>query len=141
MRQNPLEEARLLLSYVMLGSGSSWEPSPADIERYEQAIERQLPGNKHSLDPLVFKHPILLGGLDFASCLLYPSGTLRQKLIIVAALVECHPISASWLLPQDRGALRLLSESLRLLLRIAGKFLVALLLLCFPGFVRRNAGI
>ena len=136
-----MEEARLLLSYMMLGAGSGWEPSPADIERYEQAIERQLPGKNHSLTPLVFKHPILLGGLDVASCLLYPKGTLRKKLIVAAALVECHPVSASWLLPQDRGAFRLLSESLRLLLRIVGKLLVALPLLLFPGFLRRNAGI
>jgi hypothetical protein len=125
----------------MSGSGSSWAPSPADIERYEQAIQRQLPGNNHSLDPLIFKHPILLGGLDGASCLLYPKGILRQKLIVAAALVECHPVSASWLLPQDRSAFRLLSESLRLFLRTAGKFLVTLPLLLSPGFLRRNAGI
>jgi len=131
-------EATLLLSYVMSDSGVCWKPASDVQERYVQAIQAQVPAMAHQLDPFVYRHPVLLGGLDAVSRLFYPHSMLQQKLIVAAALTEYHPASASWLLPQDRSLTSLLREFARLALRLACKETTGLLILLFPRFVHRN---
>jgi hypothetical protein len=132
-------EASLLLTYVMSASGLAWTPEASDQERYRQALHAQLPVS-HQLDPMVYQHPWLLGGLDAISRLLLPHSILQQKLIVAAALMEAHPASAPWLLPRDRNIVRWGLAVLRICLRIVGKLCIGLPLLLFPRFLRRNAG-
>lgn len=132
-------EASLLLSYAMSASALGWRPGPAEEQMYERALELQVPG-RHRLDALVFEYPVLLGGLDVVSRFLYPSSLLQQKLIVALALVEYHPASAAWLLPQDRSLLGWTWSVSRLCLRIVCKLLIGLPLLFFRGFFVRNVG-
>jgi hypothetical protein len=132
-------EAALLLGYVMAASGTAWRPGQAERERYAAALRAQVPGT-HELDPIVHRFPVLLGGLDALCRIRYPRSVLQQKLIVAAALVEADPVSAPWLLPRDRTLARWGLELVRLGLRVAGKWCLALPLLLCPGFVRRNAG-
>ncbi len=132
-------EARLLLSYVMRGSGRRWTPDPAAQQRFVDAVASQVPPG-HRLDAVVLRHPVLLGGLDAVSRLLYPRSLLQQKLIVAAALVESHPESAAWLLPRDRGVLSLGALVAVIALKIAGKLCVGAPMLLFRPFLRRNVG-
>jgi hypothetical protein len=132
-------EASLLLSYAMSASGLGWRPGPADEQLYERALQLQVVGD-HRLDPLVFRYPALLGGLDVVSRFLYPSSILQQKLIVALALVEYHPASAAWLLPKDRSLLGWAWAVGLLCLRIVVKLLVGVPLLLFRSFFVRNVG-
>lgn len=132
-------EARLLLSYVMTGSGRRWTPDPAVQQRFVEAVTLQVPPG-HRLDALVVRHPVLLGGLDAVSRVLYPRSILQQKLIVAAALIESHPDSAAWLLPRNRGVWSLAARVAVVALRIAGKLCVGAPMLFFRQFLRRNVG-
>jgi hypothetical protein len=131
------EEASLLLGYVMSVSGAGWTAEASDRARYGQALRAQLP-TAHRLDPVVYRHRWLLGGLDAISRFLYPRSILQQKLLVAVALVECHPASAPWLLPRDRGLAGYGWQAARLCLRIVAKVCVGLSLLPFQRFLRRN---
>jgi hypothetical protein len=132
-------EASLLLTYAMSASGLGWRPGVAEEQTYERALRMQV-AQPHQLDPLVFDYPVLLGGLDVMSRLLYPGSILQQKLIIALALVEYHPASAPWLLPKDRNLFSWTWSVARLCLRIGLKLLVGALLFPFRGFFLRNVG-
>ena len=132
-------EAVLLLSYVMTGSGHRWTPDLAAQQRYVEAVKTQVPPG-HRLDAHVFRHPVLLGGLDAVSRVLYPRSILQQKLIVAAALVECHPDSADWLLPRNRGMLSLGAVVAVIAVRILAKLCVGVPMLFFRQFLRRNVG-
>ena len=135
-----MDEGRLLLGYVFSGSPAHWSPASGDVARYQEALRIQLAGKSHALDPIFFRFPVLLGGLDCATRMLYPQSPFRQKLVVAAALIECHPVSAGWLLPKDRGFIVLVANAIRLFLRSLAKALLALPLLFSPEFLRRNAG-
>jgi hypothetical protein len=133
------DEAALLLEYLMAPSGSRYTAATDERERYATALRLQLP-TTHRLDRVVHAHPLLLGGLDALSRLLYPRSILQLKLLVAAAVIECHPVSAAWLLPRDRGLFGWVFQILRLGLRAAGKTLLGLALLPLRGFLRRNVG-
>ncbi len=130
-------EASLLLSYAMSASGIDWHPGLAEERTYERALQLQV-SSEHRLDSLIFRYPILLGGLDVMSRLLYPSSVLQQKLMVALALVEYHPASAPWLLPKDRNLVSWTWSVARLSLRVALKLLVGAVLLLFRSFFLRN---
>jgi hypothetical protein len=132
-------EASLLLTYAMSASGLTWRPEPDYEQAYERALQLQVPG-EHRLDPVIFRYPVLLGGLDVMSRLLHPQSLLQKKLLVALALVEYHPASAPWLLPKERGLWGFFAGVTWLCLRIAVKVLVGLPLLLFRGFFRRNVG-
>lgn len=132
-------EASLLLAYVLSASGISRAPGADERKRYARAVAAQIPA-PHGLDPVVHDHPVLLGGLDAVTKLFYPRSLLQKKLVVAAALAECHPSSAPWLLPRDRTLTGLFFKPVRLLLRALAKLFLGLAFLPFPGFVRRNAG-
>jgi hypothetical protein len=72
--------------------------------------------------------------------LLAPDGTLQRKLLIAAALMECHPASADWLLPKERSAPGVLAGAARLGVRIGVKWLGAPVALLVPGLWRDVLG-
>jgi hypothetical protein len=84
--------------------------------------------------------PALVGPLDAASRLLYPSSGLQTRLAIASALVECDPASAEWLLPKDRSPILVVWQSALLSLSAAAKVAAGLLLALIPGFVKTHAG-
>jgi NADH dehydrogenase len=141
-RLSPVEEeARALLRYASSGSGRAWEPTRAERERYRAALAAHGLEPRTSLAPSVLRRPLLLGALDALVRVRHHHSPLAQKLLVAAAIVECTPRSASWLLPRERSLLVLGWATLRLGARVLCKGLGALPLLLVPGFVRRNAGV
>lgn len=128
-------EALLLLRYV-----SGRPPHTDHVQLYLDALRRHHLPPSHRLDRSVLHSMLLLGALDAASRLLYPQCKLQQKLLIAAAIVECDPASAEDLLPRTRSRIGIVWSLTGLGLRIALKWLLALPLLCIPGFLQRNAG-
>ena len=132
------EEAAFLLSYILSGGGIREAPTEEMCERYRNALRVHRINVEHSLHPAVYRFPFLLGFLDTLSRFRNPASTLQKKLLIAAAICECHPLSADWLLPRDRSFLRLLTRSIHLTLRIVLKAIGAVFLLLFPRFTKRN---
>lgn len=136
-----MTETMVLLRYVMAASRIVWRPAPEVVERFEAACRAQLAGDTHRLDPLVLRHPFLLGGLDCWTRIRFRQSPLAKKLLIAAAIMECDPVSADWLLPRNWNRWQLTKEGGRLFGRLAMKGTVALGLACAPRFVRRNVGV
>ncbi len=132
------EEAAFLLSYVLSGGNIREAPTEEMCERYRSALRVHRIDPTHSLHPAVYRFPFLLGFLDTLSRLTKPSSTLQKKLLISAAICECHPLSAPWLLPRDRSFITLFLRSFTLTLRIILKASGAVFLLLFPKFTKRN---
>lgn len=135
----PPGEAEALLRYVMSASGTAWEPGPQEIARYEAAL-RAVGIPAHRLDPVFLARPRWLGALDLATRLTRPGGVLQRKLLVAASLMECHPATADWLLPRDRGLCSIAVAAAWLGLRVAVKGVWSLPLFLFPRVLGRNAG-
>ncbi|PIN93059.1 hypothetical protein COU54_04450 [Candidatus Pacearchaeota archaeon CG10_big_fil_rev_8_21_14_0_10_31_24] len=137
-RDNLAEEFEVLSRYILSSCDSSYLPMKEDIEKYSKALKiRNI--NKKRFSEVLYNYPFLIGGLDAISRILYPKGSFQKKLNIVAILIECHPVSAKWLLPKERSFISLVWRSSLLILRSIIKFLLGILLLLVPNFVEKNA--
>ena len=132
-------EASFLLTYAFSASGLGWRPGISEEQTFESAVKLQIP-REHRLDSVIYRYPVLLGGLDVMSRFLYPSSVLQQKLVVALSLVEYHPASAPWLLPRDRSLLEWTWSAARLCSRIVFKLLLGAVLLLFRPFFLRNVG-
>jgi len=123
------EEAAIFARYLLR------EPAPAEVlRRYRDAVERLFPDaaspRDRALLGFVTRHPWSVGALDAASALLAAKGSLRQRLLLMAALLETTPEGAAEFLPREP---RLGELALRLPvigLAAAGRLLLGLVL--FP---------
>jgi hypothetical protein len=131
------EEARSLFTYLL--APAAGQPRPLDIEHYIAAVAQTPSLKGHAMSPFFLNHPILIGPLECMTTLLFPHGRLKQKLRIAAMLIECSPVSATWLLPHGRSRLQFTVDILVLGLRLLYKYFFALFLLPFYPIVRRNA--
>ena len=138
MQRTKDPEAALLLKYILSGGGIPDAPTEEMCVRYGEALRVHAVDSAHTLNPAVYRFPFLLGWLDTLSRLRKPSSTLQKKILIAAAIAECHPLSAEWLLPRDRSLVQLLTRSCVLTLRILLKAMGAMLLLFVPRFTARN---
>jgi hypothetical protein len=99
---NLKEEAEVFARYLLRAA------PPADaIERYSEAIPRLFPspGTERDRALLAFarRHPWSLGSLDAAAALVARSDLLRQRLLVMAALLETTPEGATEFLPREPG--------------------------------------
>jgi hypothetical protein len=123
------EEAAIFARYLLR------EPAPAEaLRRYHEAVERLFPDaaspRDRALLGFVTRHPWSVGALDAAAALLAPKSRLRQRLLLMAALLETTPEGAGEFLPREP---RLGELALRLPvigLAAAGRLLLGLVL--FP---------
>lgn len=130
------DEFTILSRYILPRECRRWKPGPVEAAWYAQALRGHLPLATHSLG-IVRRWPFLLGGLD-AITKRFSNSPLQKKLLIVATIVECHPVSAAWLLPQDHSHISIVILALRACARTCGKMLLGAFILPFPGFVRRH---
>lgn len=131
------DEFAILSRYILPRECRRWKPGPVEAAWYAQALRGHPPLATHSLG-IVRRWPFLLGGLDaitkrFRDC------PLQKKLLIAATIAECHPVSAAWLLPQDRSVAAVIFLTASACARAGGKWLIAAFLLFFPSFVRPHA--
>jgi hypothetical protein len=92
-------EARLFGRYLV-----GRLPPPALLERYVDAnrllLRGPLPRTDTALVAFVRRHPWSVGCLDAAAAWLRPTGLLRNKILILAAILESSPDFADEFLPR-----------------------------------------
>lgn len=120
--------------------GVRWEPDALTIARHVRACATHNIDPHHRLDLILLRRPLLLGALDLLTRLRWPQCAFQKKLLIAAAIAECHPASAEILLPKRRSWFGIFVEALRIALRVVGKCVTVIPLVLLPGFVWRNAG-
>lgn len=131
------EEAHTLLRYVL---AARWEPRSQDCERYRTALRSHGVDPSPHIDGLFLRTHLLLGMLDAVTRLRMPTCTLQKKILVAAAIAECHPASASILLPQARSPVAFIAAAARALTRAVAFFLGGSALLVLPRLLKRNAG-
>ena len=99
-------EARLFGRYLV-----GREPGEAPVERYVAACRTHFPEAARADDAAVLawvrRHPWSVGMLDAASGLLRPGGPLRNRILLMAAILESTPEFADHFLPRQVGPLAL----------------------------------
>lgn len=134
------EEGRALLSYALSAYRPAWNPAEEDVDRYRAALRANGLPAEPVLEPGIARHRWLVGALDAVTRPRFPHCVLQRKLLVAAAVAECHPVSAPFLLPRDRTLPGVAAEALRLMLRVAARTTLGICLRIFPRFIERNAG-
>jgi hypothetical protein len=127
-RRRMEEEARVFARYLVRTA-----PPAGAVERYADAVARLFPepdaARDRALLAFVRRHPWSVGCLDAATALVARDSRLRQRLLVMAAVLETTPEGAEEFLPRDAGraamALRLPAIGLAAL----GRALIGLALL------------
>jgi hypothetical protein len=132
-------EAKALLHYVM--NNAAWTPDPYSVDLYLRACRVHEINPLHRMQARVLRSKLILGGLDAVTRLLKPQCMLQRKLLIAAAVTECHTASAQQLLPRDRSVPAVCMLVMWAGVKSAFKLAFGLLLLLSPTFFRRNAGL
>jgi hypothetical protein len=96
------EEAAIFARYLVRGV------APADVvARYRDAVMRLFPDPETHRDrallAFVRRHPWSVGCLDAAAALVARDSRLRQRLLVMAALLETTPEGAGEFLPREPG--------------------------------------
>jgi hypothetical protein len=96
------DEARIFARYLIRA-----EPSADVIERYGDAVARLFPDPDSARDrallAFVGRHPWSVGCLDAAAAVVARNSRLRQRLLVMAAVLETTPEGAAEFLPRDSG--------------------------------------
>ena len=97
-------EARIFARYLV-----GRDPSPAHVERYVAASRTHFPDPLPPDDAAVLawvrRHPWSVGPLDAACGLARPGGALRNRVLLMAAVLEATPEFADDFLPHHVGPL------------------------------------
>lgn len=128
------EHAERMVTYT--ASMHTWQPSPDEIDRYRKTCERfsvPLDGK------LVTRWK--LGALDTVTRIFYPRCVLRQQLHIAAAITECTVASSAWWLPKQRSLIGILLRTIHIGVRLIGKWVLGIIMLFHPSFIKRHAGL
>ena len=129
-------EARIFTRYLV-----GRDPTPALIERYVAASRTHFPDTPPPEDAAVLAwaraHPWSTGLLDAAAALLRPAGPLRNRVLLMAAILETTPEFADAFLPRQVGPLALVVRvGLAGVVAVANTLVGALL---YKAVVRRAA--
>ena len=99
-------EARIFARYLV-----GRDPSPGHVERYVAASRTHFPDPLAPDDAAVLawarRHPWSVGPLDAACGLVRPGGALRNRVLLMAAVLEATPDFADDFLPHHVGPLAL----------------------------------
>lgn len=83
------------------------EPPPDLLARYRDATARLFPAPPEAVDAAVLafavRHAWAVGPLDAATAFFRPTGRLRAKLLVMAAILETSPRFADRFLPAPGG--------------------------------------
>lgn len=96
------DEARIFARYLM---GTA--PPAEVVARYTDAVARLFSdpdsGRDQALLAFVGRHPWSVGCLDAAAALVARDSRLRQRLLVMAAVLETTPEGAAAFLPREPG--------------------------------------
>lgn len=136
--EDPLADELLLLTrYILPCPSRRWKPGPSEVEWYRQALLGAPSLSLHHFNSVMQRWPFLLGGLDVITRRM-PASPVQKKLLIAATIVECHPVSAGWLLPRNRSVVATIALLFQACTRAGGKMLLGIVLSHIPGFTRRH---
>lgn len=133
-------EAAGLLRYIGRGFDARFEPSSLLVDRFLAALVIHQLEKTRPLDTALLQKPSRLRALDSWTRLLHPQCIFQQKILIAAALLECDPVSAEWLLPAQKSMIQIVSICLSAGIKAAVSTVVGFLRSLSPSFVR-NAGL
>lgn len=88
-------EARSFARYL-IGSG----PEPEEVTRYRAAVAARVALPPDGVVRLALRLPVLIGALDAAAAILEPGHQLRQRLILMTAVLEASPAHVERFLPR-----------------------------------------
>ncbi len=120
-------EARQLFSYAFPSLSPSCVPQDL-LERYSMTL-RAHGISSRLLHPDLLRSHFLLRGVDALTRVFFPHSLLQKKLLIVAALLECHPVSADSFLPQKQTLFSLFCTIPPLLLSILVSWMIGIFFL------------
>lgn len=127
-RRRVEEEARVFARYLVRTA-----PPHGAVERYADAVSRLFPEPDAARDRAVLafvgRHPWSVGCLDAATALVARESRLRQRLLVMAAVLEATPEGAAEFLPRDAGLASLLLRLPAIGIAAVGRVLVGLVLL------------
>lgn len=130
------KEVKILCDYILSPSKVKFNPSHLFVGIYKKATKYQNVDQYDMMSRLVLKVPWMLSGVE-ALLGVFPQKTiLERKIFTLSALLECHPVTSSWLLPKERNFAQVLKECLVLSIRISVKYLFGLFL--SPLLILRN---
>ena len=102
-------EARIFARYLV-----GRDPTPTHVERYVAASRTHFPDPLGPEDAAVLawvrRHPWSAGPLDAACGLARPGGVLRNRVLLMAAILEATPEFANDFLPHHLGPLALVAR-------------------------------
>ena len=124
----------------------SW-PSETDLALYLQALETRpfdtTDRDRRTLD-FVVRHPRVLGIIDGGLALRRPQSVVRQRLLLMAAILEASPAHAEQFLPMGRSPLYVFYVGfvgIRAAVRgVIGAVLVTWILSALPTFIVVGSG-
>lgn len=128
-------EAVLMLNYVSSRSIPKISITEREIQLYNKV--REASGDLPEFSNIVYKLPILVGLLDFAS-IFHKKGALFKKMHIASVILECSPNSFEWLVPQSKSVFKIFAFSTYLTLSFFIKAILSFPMLLFPKFIKRN---
>lgn len=120
-----IARAARLIRYV---SHNTVYPTPALTARLRQAHEM------HAIPE--YPLPLFLSAIDAAAAMWFPHGTLRQSMLLAAAIVECAPESADIFLPRERSAGIVILRTIGLGLWSVCLIVIGTILFVIPPFRR-----
>lgn len=116
------------------------EPPAALLERYRDACGRLFPDPPDAVDAVLVgfaaHHPWSVGPLDAATALLRPQSRLREKLLVMSAVLEATPRFADEFLPRPSGRVAVLGRLVAIGLAALGRVVVGMVLF---GVLRARA--
>ncbi len=133
-------EAAGLLRYIGQSFDRTFQPSNTLTRRFLAALATHQWNDVRPLDVSLFKKPSRLRALDSWTRLRHPGCIFQQKLLIAAAILECDPVSADWLLPATQSKGHIVWTCVIATIEAAASTVSGLLQSRSPSF-KRNAGL
>lgn len=133
MIKKPKNETYYLLQYIL----PSATIDEYMVDLYARALEKYKLDTV-SIHKIILSHPWLIGALDAVTKIFYPHGTLQKKLFIAATIVECSPLSSTWLLPKQHTRSELFLEITKLIFLSLLKIPVGALLISITSIRKNN---
>lgn len=109
--ERALRREAITYSRYLIGA----EPSTELITRYGHALAARLPESPDRVMRATLAMPVLLGPLDAGAALIRPHHQLRQRLLLLTAILEASPDHCRAFLPRDHTGW----ETLRLAITLA----------------------
>jgi hypothetical protein len=116
---DPRAEARAFGRYLV-----GTEPTPAEVDRYAAAVAARIARAPDAVVRAARAVPALVGPLDAAAAFVDPEHQLRQRLLVLLAILEASPEHAERFLPRDWPFAAIAALGVRLVVLVPLRLLI-----------------